>query len=39
MRRRDVVSEWRGGALEIAWPFDLAAGDLMYPLPTWADRK
>jgi hypothetical protein len=38
MRRRDVVSG-AAGALEIAWPFDLASGDLMYPLPKWADRK
>ena len=34
-----LITQWRGGALKIAWPFDLAAGDLMYPLPKWAERK
>ena len=34
-----LITQWRGGALKIAWPFDLAVGDLMYPLPKWADRK
>jgi branched-chain amino acid transport system substrate-binding protein len=34
-----LMTQWRGGALKVAWPFDLASGDLVYPLPKWADRK
>jgi branched-chain amino acid transport system substrate-binding protein len=34
-----LITQWRGGALRIAWPFDLASGDLLYPLPKWADRR
>jgi branched-chain amino acid transport system substrate-binding protein len=34
-----LITQWRGGALKVAWPFDLALGELMYPLPKWADRK
>jgi len=34
-----LITQWRGGALKIAWPFDLASGELIYPLPKWADRK
>lgn len=34
-----LITQWRGGALKIAWPFELASGELLYPLPKWADRK
>jgi branched-chain amino acid transport system substrate-binding protein len=34
-----LITQWRGGALKVAWPFDLASGELMYPLRKWADRK
>ena len=26
-----LITQWRGGALKIAWPFDLASGDLHVP--------
>jgi branched-chain amino acid transport system substrate-binding protein len=34
-----LITQWRGGVLKVAWPFDLASGELTYPLPKWADRK
>jgi branched-chain amino acid transport system substrate-binding protein len=34
-----LITQWRGGALRVVWPFDLAALDVLYPLPKWSDRK
>ena len=34
-----LITQWRGGALRVVWPFELAAMDVLYPLPKWSDRK
>jgi len=34
-----LITQWRGGALRVVWPFDLAAADVLYPLPKWSERK
>jgi branched-chain amino acid transport system substrate-binding protein len=34
-----LITQWRGGALRVVWPFDLAGIDVLYPLPKWGDRK
>ena len=34
-----LITQWRGGALRVVWPFDLATLDVLYPLPKWSDRK
>jgi branched-chain amino acid transport system substrate-binding protein len=34
-----LITQWRGGALRVVWPFDLASVDVLYPLPKWGERK
>jgi branched-chain amino acid transport system substrate-binding protein len=34
-----LITQWRGGALRVVWPFELAAMDVLYPLPKWSERK
>ncbi len=34
-----LITQWRGGALRVGWPFDLASVDVLYPLPKWGERK
>jgi branched-chain amino acid transport system substrate-binding protein len=34
-----LITQWRGGALRVVWPFELAATDVLYPLPRWGERK
>jgi len=34
-----LITQWRGGALRVVWPFDLAAMDVLYPLPKWSERR
>jgi branched-chain amino acid transport system substrate-binding protein len=34
-----LITQWRGGALRVVWPFDLAAVEVLYPLPKWSERK
>jgi branched-chain amino acid transport system substrate-binding protein len=34
-----LITQWRGGALRVVWPFDLAAVDVLYPLPKWSERR
>ncbi len=34
-----LMTQWRGGQLKVVWPFELASGDVLYPLPKWSDRK
>ena len=34
-----LMTQWRGGALRVIWPFELAATEVLYPLPKWSDRR
>jgi branched-chain amino acid transport system substrate-binding protein len=34
-----LITQWKGGALRVVWPFDLASMDVIYPLPKWSERK
>lgn len=34
-----LITQWRDGKLRVVWPFDLAAVDVLHPLPKWSDRK
>jgi branched-chain amino acid transport system substrate-binding protein len=34
-----LMTQWREGQLRVVWPFDLAAVDVLYPLPRWSERK
>lgn len=32
------ITQYRGGAFRVVWPFDLAVTDVLYPLPRWSAR-
>lgn len=34
-----LITQWRGGQLRVVWPFELAALDVLYPLPKWSERR
>jgi branched-chain amino acid transport system substrate-binding protein len=33
-----IITQYRGGAFRVVWPFDLAVTDVLYPLPRWSAR-
>lgn len=33
-----IITQFRNGAFRVVWPFDLAATDVLYPLPRWSER-
>ena len=33
-----IITQFRGGAFRVVWPFDLASTDVLYPLPKWSER-
>jgi branched-chain amino acid transport system substrate-binding protein len=34
-----IVIQYQGGKPSTVWPFNLAAKEMIYPIPKWADRK
>lgn len=34
-----LMTQVRDGAFRVVWPFDLAALDVLYPLPKWGERR
>jgi branched-chain amino acid transport system substrate-binding protein len=34
-----IIVQVQNGAYTTVWPFDVAAGKLVYPIPAWKDRK
>jgi branched-chain amino acid transport system substrate-binding protein len=34
-----LITQWRGGALRVVWPFELATTDVLYPLTKWGERR
>ena len=36
---RAILQQAQGGKYVTIYPFDLAAADVVYPLPAWKDRK
>jgi branched-chain amino acid transport system substrate-binding protein len=34
-----IVIQYQGGQPHTVWPFDLAAKEIMYPIPKWSERK
>jgi branched-chain amino acid transport system substrate-binding protein len=36
---RAILMQLRGGTYYTVYPFELAAQDVLYPIPKWSERK
>jgi branched-chain amino acid transport system substrate-binding protein len=36
---RAIIVQLQGGRYWTVWPFDVAARDVLYPIPKWSERK
>jgi hypothetical protein len=36
---RAIIVQLQGGRYWTVWPFDVAARDVIYPIPRWSERK
>ena len=34
-----IVIQYQGGKAHTVWPFNLAAQEIIYPIPKWSERK
>ena len=34
-----IIIQLQGGKYHTVWPWDVATRDVLYPIPTWKDRK
>jgi len=36
---RAIIVQLQGGKYLTVWPFEVAARDVLYPIPRWSERK